>query len=121
MRFDTHGYPPTREAAMRALAKSRGGSEAQGAGAFGLLREAAELADRAAGRGGARRDGQAVMNLDDLIRRLESGETSLAFDQEISRALGFGGGSVVPPYSRPGLFFRETLRRLRAKQDAAVN
>jgi hypothetical protein len=62
------------------------------------------------------------MNLDDLIRRFEGGETSLAFDQEISRALGFGGGSVVPPYSRPGLFFRDaTLRRLRAKQDAAAN
>jgi hypothetical protein len=48
------------------------------------------------------------MNVDDLIRRLEGGETSLALDQEISRALGFGGGSVVPPYSRPGLFFHDT-------------
>jgi hypothetical protein len=45
------------------------------------------------------------MSLDDLIRRLEGGETGLAFDQEILRALGFRGGSVVPPYSRPGLFF----------------
>jgi hypothetical protein len=49
MRFDTHGYPPTRDAAMAAFAKSRGGSEArQGAAAFGLLRAAAEFTARAA-------------------------------------------------------------------------
>jgi hypothetical protein len=53
---------------------------------------------------------EAVMNLDDLIRRLESGETSLAFDQERfhGRSGSKAGRSCRPIHGRACFSVRDT-------------
>jgi len=49
-----------------------------------------------------------------LIERLEAGERSLDLDQAISRALGYRGSDVCPPYSHQSPLMRmATIARLR--------